>query len=114
MAKFELEHAEGMRWIKVTLNGETVRAAEGGSEPHVGEHHNGYPFAVVAGHPDLVSLRGVAVAPYYKGTGELCLESSLGGFHTLELNEGETWVIQNGAIGPRRRASRCPSTASGS
>ena len=29
MAKFELEHAEGMRWIKVTLNGETVRAERG-------------------------------------------------------------------------------------
>ena len=29
MAKFELEHTEGMRWIKVTLNGETVRAERG-------------------------------------------------------------------------------------
>ena len=36
-------------------------------------------------------------SPYYKGTGELYLESSLGGFHTVELNDGETWVIQNGA-----------------
>jgi len=26
MAKFELEHTEGMRWIKVTLNDEVVRA----------------------------------------------------------------------------------------
>ena len=70
---------------------------EGGAEPHGGEDHNGYPIAVVAGHPDLIPLRRDAVAPYYKGTGELCLESSLGGFHTLELNEGETSVIQKGA-----------------
>ncbi len=35
--------------------------------------------------------------PFYKGTGELHLESSLGGFHTFELDNGETWVLQNGA-----------------
>jgi uncharacterized protein (AIM24 family) len=97
MAKFELEHAEGMRWIKVTLNGETVRAERGALNHMLGNITMDTP---------LPSLRAILISslseesllrPYYKGTGELCLESSLGGFHTLELNEGETWVIQNGA-----------------
>jgi uncharacterized protein (AIM24 family) len=35
--------------------------------------------------------------PYYKGTGEVYLESTLGGFHSLNVEEGETWVIENGA-----------------
>jgi uncharacterized protein (AIM24 family) len=97
MAKFELEHTEGMRWIKVTLNGETVRAERGALNHMLGNITMDTP---------LPSLQAILISffseesllrPYYKGTGELCLESSLGGFHTLELNEGETWVIQNGA-----------------
>ena len=37
MAKFELEHTEGMRWIKVTLNGETVRAERGAMSHMMGK-----------------------------------------------------------------------------
>ena len=97
MAKFELEHTEGMRWIKVTLNGETVRAERGALNHMLGNITMDTP---------LPSLRAILISflseesllrPYYKGTGELYLESSLGGFHTFELNEGETWVLQNGA-----------------
>jgi len=97
MAKFELEHTEGMRWIKVILNDEKVRAERGALNHMLGKITMDTP---------LPSLRAILISflseesllrPYYKGTGELYLESSLGGFHTFELNEGETWVLQNGA-----------------
>ena len=93
MAKFELEHTEGMRWIKVTLNGETVRAERGALNHMLGKITMDTP---------LPSLRAILISflsdesllrPYYKGTGELYLESSLGGFHTFELNEGESWIL---------------------
>jgi uncharacterized protein (AIM24 family) len=35
--------------------------------------------------------------PRYRGTGELYLESSMGGFYPLEMHEGEDWVVENGA-----------------
>ncbi len=97
MAKFEIEHTEGMRWIKVTLDGETVRAERGALNHMKGNITMDTP---------LPSLRAIMISllseesllrPWYKGTGELYLESSLGGFHTFEINEGETWILQNGA-----------------
>jgi uncharacterized protein (AIM24 family) len=34
--------------------------------------------------------------PTYSGTGTITLESSLGGFHIVELN-GESWILEKGA-----------------
>ena len=34
--------------------------------------------------------------PTYSGTGELYLEPTAGGIHTIELND-ETWILENGA-----------------
>jgi uncharacterized protein (AIM24 family) len=97
MATFEIEHAEGMRWVKVTLNNETVRAEKGALS---------YMRGDITLDTPLPTLRGVLVSmisdesplrPRYRGTGELYLESSLGGFHVLEMRENEPWIFDNGA-----------------
>jgi uncharacterized protein (AIM24 family) len=97
MAKFEVEDTEGMHWVKVTLSGETVRAEKGALSHMLGNITMDVP---------LPSLRAIWISwfseesllrPTYKGTGELYLESSLAGFHTLHVEGGETWIIENGA-----------------
>ena len=97
MAKFELLHSEGMRWMKVTLNGETVRRTGGALNHMLGNITMDTPLpsprAILVSSFSEESL----LRPSYKGTGELYLESSLGGFHTFEVKDGETWVIQNGS-----------------
>jgi uncharacterized protein (AIM24 family) len=97
MAKFEIEHTEGMRWIKVTLDGETVRAERGALNHMLGNITMDTPLPSLRAILTSVVSDESLLRPYYKGTGELYLESSLGGFHTFELNEGESWVLQNGS-----------------
>jgi uncharacterized protein (AIM24 family) len=96
VAKFEVEHTEGMQRVKVTLAGETVRAERGALNHMVGNITMDTP---------LPSLRAILLSfvsdesllrPYYKGSGELYLDSSLGGFHTFQVQKGETWVIHSG------------------
>jgi uncharacterized protein (AIM24 family) len=97
MAKFELEHTEGMRWIKVTLNGETVRAEKGALNHMVGDIIMDTPLP--RPRDVLVSMisEESPLRPRYRGTGELFLESTLGGFHIMELNENESWIFNIGA-----------------
>jgi uncharacterized protein (AIM24 family) len=97
MANFEIEECEGSRWVKVTLDDEEVRAEKASLN-----HMKG---AIVMDTP-LPNVRDLLVSsvstdspfrPRYRGTGELYLESSMGGFHVLEMNEGEDWIVENGA-----------------
>jgi uncharacterized protein (AIM24 family) len=97
MAKFEIEQTEGMRWVKATLNNETVRAEKGALNHMVGDIVMDTPLprprdVLVSMVSDESPLR-----PRYRGTGELFLESTLGGFHILEINEKEPWIFNNGA-----------------
>jgi len=97
MAEFEIEHAEGMRWVKVTLKNDSIRAEKGALNHMLGQ---------VTMDTSLPSLRNVLISflseesllrPHFKGTGEVHLESSLGGFHILDVQPGETWIVENGA-----------------
>jgi uncharacterized protein (AIM24 family) len=97
MAKFEIEHTEGMRWVKVTLDNETVRAQKGALNHFVGDISMDVPLP--RPRDFLVSLVAdeSPLRPRYTGTGELHLESTLGGFHVMEMHEGESWVYSPGA-----------------
>ena len=97
MAKFEIEHSEHMRWVKVTLDNETVRAEKGALNHMIGDLTMDVP---------LPRLRDILVSmvsdespfrPRYHGTGELHLESTLGGFHIMEMTEDESWIFSPGS-----------------
>jgi uncharacterized protein (AIM24 family) len=97
MAKFEIEHTEGMRWVKVTLENETVRAEKGALNHMIGDITMDVPMPrprdiLVSMVSDESPLR-----PRYSGTGELYLESTLGGFHIMELKDDESWIFSPGA-----------------
>jgi len=97
MALFEIETLQGMQWIKVTLNDETVRAERGALCYMQGTITMDLPLPTA--REMLISLFTVEsmLRPRYRGTGELYLESSLGGFHPFQVHDGETWIIEDGA-----------------
>lgn len=96
MAEFQVHQLEGMQYIDIHVENETVRAEAGALNYLTGEitiYSRLFP-----------SLRGVLRSllageaiyrPTYTGTGVVTLESSLGGYHILEL-EGESWILERG------------------
>ena len=86
MAKFDIEEEEGMRWVKVTLQDETVRAQKGALNHMHGDIVMDSP--VPRFHDILVSCLSDESPwrPRYRGTGELFLESTMGGYHVMELD----------------------------
>lgn len=96
MARFEVHEEEGMRFVRVLLDEETVRA-----EPGALAYMRGN-IKLQARIPSLFEfirsglLQENAVRPTYSGTGELVLESSLGGYYVFNPHE-EDWIIEAGA-----------------
>jgi uncharacterized protein (AIM24 family) len=97
MAKFEIEHTEGVRWLKITLDNEVVRAEKGAMNHMSGDISMDVPMP--RPRDILVSLVSdeSPLRPRYQGTGELFLESTLGGFHIMEILEGESWIYGPGS-----------------
>lgn len=97
MAKIEIIDREGMRLVKMTLQNETVRAESGAMY-----YMRGDIQMESAGTGGLGGFLKSAVTgenifrPIYKGTGELYLEPSFGGFHIIEL-QGEEWIMDTGS-----------------
>ncbi|MEE4189047.1 MAG: AIM24 family protein [Roseobacter sp.] len=96
MAKFEIHQMEGMRYVTAHLNDETIRAEAGALSYHTGdiEIHSALIPSVVGAVRSLLAEEAV-YRPEYRGTGEVTLESSLGGFHILDL-EDECWILEPG------------------
>ena len=75
MAIFEVKVLEGMQYVDIHLNNETVRVESGALSYLTGD---------ITIHSQLIpSISGL-------------LESSLGGFHVIEL-QGESWILERGA-----------------
>ena len=96
MAQFEIVSSEGTNWVKITLHDETVRAEAGALSYMIGE------LKMDSRLPSLPGIIKSALAdesmfrPTYSGTGEIHLESSLGGFHIIDL-KGEEWILESGS-----------------
>jgi uncharacterized protein (AIM24 family) len=98
MAEFKIQHLEGTRYVEIHLNHEMVRIEAGALSYFQGQ--------IEAHSPLIPSLTGAIKSiiadaaiyrPTYFGTGIITLESSLGGFHTLEL-DGESWILERGTF----------------
>lgn len=97
MARFEIHHLEGTQYVDAHLNHEMVRLEAGALSYLQGD---------IKVHSALIPSLGGALKsmmadeavyrPTYTGTGIITLESSLGGFHVLELS-GESWILERGA-----------------
>lgn len=93
MATFEVEETEGMRWVKVGLDDDDVRAEKGALNHFKGAITMDVPFpSLKAWWVSLFSDESV-LRPRYQGTGTVYLDSSLGGFHAMEIMPGERWIL---------------------
>ena len=98
MAKFDIEHSEGTNYARVGLIDETV-VIERGAMSHMRGALK--MKGKLAGPIRLMraALSGEeALRPTISGTGTLYLESTFGGFHVMELTDGEKWVVESGAF----------------
>jgi uncharacterized protein (AIM24 family) len=96
MAEFRINELEGTRYVEVELSHEMVRVESGALS---------YFTGAITVHSQLMpSLGGLLRSlfadeaiyrPTYTGSGIITLESSLGGFHMLDL-KGETWILERG------------------
>jgi uncharacterized protein (AIM24 family) len=96
MAQFEIHEEEGMRYVRVLLSDETVRAEAGALAYMRGS------LTMTAKIPSVFDIirsglsEQEAVRPSYTGSGELFLESSLGGYYVFEPKD-QAWIIEAGA-----------------
>ena len=93
MATFKIEHTEGMRWVKIALDGDDVRTERGALNHMLGAIKMDVPWPTLkAWWVSLFSDESL-LRPRYSGTGTVYLDSSLGGYHLLKVNPGERWVL---------------------
>lgn len=106
MATFEVEQSEGMRWIRVDLDDDDCRTERGALNHMVGSVKMDVP---------LPSLRGMWVSlfsdesvlrPRYVGTGTVYLDSTLGGYHSFPIRNGDRWILDTHCFWARATA-RC-------
>jgi uncharacterized protein (AIM24 family) len=96
MAKFEIVEQEGVRMVKVTLQNETVRTESGALYYMRGSITMESKGPSVGGLLKAFATGESIFRPTYAGTGELFLEPSFGGYHTLEVQD-KTWIAEGGA-----------------
>jgi uncharacterized protein (AIM24 family) len=93
MATFKVEHSEGMRWVKVTLANDDVRTERGALNHMQGEVVMDVPWPTFkAWWVSLFSDESL-LRPRYSGTGTVYLDSTLGGYHLLQVKPGERWIL---------------------
>jgi uncharacterized protein (AIM24 family) len=97
MAEFTIHELEGTRYVDVHLNHEMVRAEAGALCYLQGDitMHSGL-MPSIGGFLKSLMADETVYRPTYTGTGVITLESSLGGFHLLDL-KGESWILERGA-----------------
>jgi uncharacterized protein (AIM24 family) len=96
MATFDIIELEGMRFVQAHLDDESMRAEAGALSYMRGN------IRVDASVPGLSRIVKCAlssespVRPRYEGTGDVFLQSSFGGYYSLDV-KGEAWILENGA-----------------
>jgi uncharacterized protein (AIM24 family) len=96
MAKFEIEELEGMHYVKVTIDKETIQAEAGALSSMTGDIVMNVKLPSIGRVLTSYLSEESYIRPTYTGTGVIFLESSFGGFHVLEL-KGDTWIIDGGS-----------------
>jgi len=93
MATFDVEHAEGMRWVRVDLDDDDVRTERGALNHLTGAIEMDVPLpSLEAWWVSLFSDESL-LRPRYSGTGSVYLDSTLGGYHLMRVRPGERWIL---------------------
>jgi uncharacterized protein (AIM24 family) len=96
MAEFKVHHLEGTQYVDAHLSNETIRVESGALCYLTGDitiHSKLMPS--IGGLVKSLLADEAVYRPTYAGTGVVTLESTLGGFHVLDLAE-ESWILEPG------------------
>jgi uncharacterized protein (AIM24 family) len=96
MADFEIEMQENVRFVRAVLRDEAIRTEAGALSYMRGKVSMSAP---IPGPLTLLraSLSAEAVIrPTFRGTGDVFLEPTLGGYYALQVNENP-WILDRGA-----------------
>jgi uncharacterized protein (AIM24 family) len=96
MAKFEVLEQEGMNFVKIGIENETVQAERGALCWMTGDIVMDARLAFVGRAITSYLSEEAFIRPTYTGTGTIYLESSFGGFHVFDVTD-ESWIVQGGA-----------------
>lgn len=96
MAQFSIVEDEGVRFVRIRLDDDSVRIEAGALAAYHGRIVMDAAIPTVATMVTASLSEERAVRPVLTGTGDVVLESSVGGFHIMELR-GESWIIERGA-----------------
>jgi uncharacterized protein (AIM24 family) len=96
MSHFEIVETEGMRYVRIRVADETVRAESGALSYMTGQITMQSPLPGVGSAVKCLLSDEPLVRPSYSGTGEVYLQPSFHGYHVFEL-DGEAWILENGA-----------------
>jgi uncharacterized protein (AIM24 family) len=96
MAKFEVVEQEGMRFVKIGLANEMVRAEAGALSSMSGTIVMDVPLPSLGRILKSYLSEQSYLRPTYTRTGELLLEASFAGYYVFDLN-GETWILESGS-----------------
>jgi uncharacterized protein (AIM24 family) len=96
MAVFEVKEVEGVHYVDMTLDNETVRAEAGALSYFNGDIkvHSRLIPSIPSAIKSVLALQAI-YRPTYTGTGVVTLLSSLGGFHIMHLDD-ENWILERG------------------
>ena len=97
MAEFNVCQLEGTRYVDAILKDEMIRVEAGALSYMTGDIKVRSkvfvsPWSALKSH----LADEAAHRPTYTGTGTITLESSLGGFHVIELKD-ENWILERGS-----------------
>jgi uncharacterized protein (AIM24 family) len=96
MAEFKVHQLEGMQYVDIHLNNETARIEAGALSYMTGNITiQSRLIPSIGGLAKSLLADEAVYRPTYTGTGVITLESSLGGFHVLDL-DGESWILERG------------------
>lgn len=85
-----------MRQVCIDIEDETVRARAGALSKYRGQIDFVPRIPRIGDFWRSFFTAEARVRPYYTGTGQILLQPSLGGFHLMDVNERETWVLEPG------------------
>lgn len=96
MAVFDVNQTEGVNYVEIALDNETIRAEAGALSYLSGDIkvHSRLIPSVSSAIKSALALQAI-YRPTYTGTGVVTLLSSLGGFHVMQL-EDESWILERG------------------
>jgi uncharacterized protein (AIM24 family) len=95
MAEFSIREVEGMRQVCIDVTDETIRTRRGALSNMRGALTVKAPLPGLRDLFRSIFVDEARIRPSYTGTGTVVLESSLAGFHVIDL-KNERWILEPG------------------